>query len=115
MEGRRNGALISMENGKAVAFAIFNLQARGEMFVKRNIPLIHVLNIQNLTEELGMAFAPIPLPDIGKGSLYAIEKYNLTVTMLSFLLVSGIVFGVGWRSHQQIKQRMIGHEPDSVI
>ena len=25
MEGRRNGALISMENGKAVAFAIFNL------------------------------------------------------------------------------------------
>ena len=30
MEGRRNGALISMETGKAVAFAIFNLQARGE-------------------------------------------------------------------------------------
>jgi len=34
---------------------------------------------------------------------------------LSFLLVSGMIFGVGWRSHQQIKQRMIGHEPDSVI
>ena len=84
-------------------------------FVKRNIPRIHGLNIQNLTEELGMAFAPIPLPEIGKGSLYAVEKYNLTVTMLSFLLVSGMVFAVGWRSHQQIKQRMIGHEPDSVI
>ena len=36
MEGRRNGALISMETGKAVAFAIFNLQARGEMFVTHN-------------------------------------------------------------------------------
>ena len=36
MEGRRNGALISMESGKAVAFAIFNLQARGEMFVTHN-------------------------------------------------------------------------------
>ena len=84
-------------------------------FVKQNIPLIHVLNIQNLTEELGMDFAPIPLPDIGKGSLYAIEKYNLTVTMLSFLLVSGMIFGIGWRSHQQIKQRMMFHEPDSVI
>jgi GTP-binding protein len=36
LEGRRNGALISMENGKAVAFAIFNLQARGEMFVTHN-------------------------------------------------------------------------------
>jgi len=39
MEGRRNGALISMEQGKAVAFAIFNLQARGEMFVAHNDPV----------------------------------------------------------------------------
>ena len=36
MEGRRNGALISIETGKAVAFAIFNLQARGEMLVTHN-------------------------------------------------------------------------------
>jgi len=39
MEGRRNGALISMEQGKAVAFSIFNLQARGEMFVTHNDPV----------------------------------------------------------------------------
>ncbi len=39
MEGRKNGALISMEQGKAVAFAIFNLQARGEMFITHNDPV----------------------------------------------------------------------------
>ena len=39
MERRRNGALISIETGKAVAFAIFNLQARGEMFVTHNDPV----------------------------------------------------------------------------
>ncbi len=39
MESRRNGALISMEQGKAVAFAIYNLQARGEMFVTHNDPV----------------------------------------------------------------------------
>ncbi len=39
IEGRRNGALISMEQGKAVAFAIFNLQARGEMFITHNDPV----------------------------------------------------------------------------
>jgi len=39
MEGRRNGALISMENGNAVAFAIFNLQARGEMLINHNDPV----------------------------------------------------------------------------
>lgn len=31
--GRRNGALISMVTGKALAFAIFNLQARGRMMI----------------------------------------------------------------------------------
>ena len=36
MEGRRNGALISMEQGKAVAFEIYNLQPRGEMIVTHN-------------------------------------------------------------------------------
>ena len=31
--GRRNGALISTDNGMAVAYALFNLQDRGLMFV----------------------------------------------------------------------------------
>lgn len=34
IQGRRNGALISLENGSATAYAIFNLQDRGVMFIK---------------------------------------------------------------------------------
>ncbi|MGL9725505.1 MAG: translational GTPase TypA [Wolbachia sp.] len=34
ISGRRNGVLISMDKGKAVAYAIFNLQDRGVMFIK---------------------------------------------------------------------------------
>ena len=33
LQGRRNGVLISTDQGEAVAYAIFNLQDRGEMFV----------------------------------------------------------------------------------
>ena len=33
IEGRRNGALISTDTGEAVAYAIFNLQDRGIMFI----------------------------------------------------------------------------------
>jgi len=33
-EGRLRGALISMENGKTSNFALFNIQERGELFVK---------------------------------------------------------------------------------
>ena len=52
MEGRRNGALISMETGKAVAFAIFNLQSRGEMFVTHNDP-VYVGMIVGLAPKAG--------------------------------------------------------------
>ncbi len=52
IEGRRNGALISMENGKAVAFAIFNLQARGELFVTHNDP-VYVGQIVGLSSKSG--------------------------------------------------------------
>jgi len=34
VQSRTQGALISMDNGEAVAFSIFNLQARGIMFIK---------------------------------------------------------------------------------
>ncbi len=32
--GRRNGALVSMSTGKALAFALFNLQARGRLLIE---------------------------------------------------------------------------------
>jgi GTP-binding protein len=37
--GRRNGALIASETGTAVAFAIFNLQDRGAMFIDPQTPV----------------------------------------------------------------------------
>ena len=33
ISGRRQGVLISMENGKSVAYAIFNLEDRGRFFI----------------------------------------------------------------------------------
>jgi len=36
MEGRTNGVLVSMASGKCLAFALFNLQARGRMFTEPN-------------------------------------------------------------------------------
>ncbi|MBT7642838.1 MAG: translational GTPase TypA [Rhodobiaceae bacterium] len=37
--GRRNGALIASETGTAVAFALFNLQDRGAMFIEPQTPV----------------------------------------------------------------------------
>ena len=39
ISGRRNGALIATEQGTAVAYAIFNLQDRGSMFIGHQTPV----------------------------------------------------------------------------
>lgn len=39
VEERRNGVLISQDNGQAVAYALWKLQERGRMFVRHNDPV----------------------------------------------------------------------------
>ena len=84
-------------------------------FAKKNVPVLHVLNIKYLTEQLGMPFAPIPIPEIGSGVLYAEEKYNIVVAIVCLFIVCGLVFSVGYHSKQKIKEHLIDHEPDSLL
>ena len=84
-------------------------------FAKNNVPILHVLNIKSLTEILNMPFAPIPIPEIGVGGLYAEEKYNIFISTLCLVIISGLVFAVGYHSKQKIKEHLVDHEPDSLL
>ena len=84
-------------------------------FSKNNIPILHILNIKSLTEQLGMPFAPIPLPEIGVGSLYANERYNLLIAFICLSVICGSVFIVGYQSKKEIKEHLVNHEPDSLL
>lgn len=84
-------------------------------FADQDVPLIHILNIRSLTKQLKMPFAPIPTPEIGTGELYAEIRYNIWATLVALIIVVGMVYGIGYRSHQQIRHRMEQHEPDSVL
>jgi GTP-binding protein len=39
IEGRRNGVLISMEDGESVAYALWNLEERGQLFIGSGVPV----------------------------------------------------------------------------
>jgi poly-gamma-glutamate system protein len=84
-------------------------------FVKANVPALHILNIRPLIRQFNMPFAPIPIPEIGSGSLYAEERYNLLVTTICLLIVGGSVFGIGIQSKRKIKEHLVQHEPDSLL
>ena len=84
-------------------------------FAKNNVPILHVLNIKSLTEQLNMPFAPIPIPEIGIGGSYAEKRYNIFIATLCLVIISGLVFAVGYHSKQKIKEHHVDHEPDSLL
>ena len=54
--GRGNGVLVSMATGKALAFALFNLQARGRMFIKPNTEVYEgqIIGLHNRGSDLSV-------------------------------------------------------------
>ncbi len=84
-------------------------------FIKSNVLGLHILNIKPLIEQYNMQFAPIPVPEIGIGSLYAVERYNLIVVTFCLLLIVGYVLLIGFQSKQKIKEHLTQHEPDSLL
>ncbi len=59
MSERRNGVLISQENGQAVAYALWKLQDRGRMFVSHNDPVYEGMIIGIHTRDNDLVVNPI--------------------------------------------------------
>ena len=84
-------------------------------FINSGVPGLHILNIRPLTEQFKIPFAPIPVPKIGSGSLYANERYSLLLAAICLVIVLGAVLIVGIQSKKNIKQHLTQHEPDSLL
>ena len=60
---------------------------------QKEIPIIHLLNVSQLTEKFGLPDSPVPLPEPGEGGIFVQKKYNVVVTAIATLfLVIVIVF-----------------------
>ncbi len=59
IEGRHNGVLVSMENGESVAYALWNLEERGEMFIPSGVKLYSGMIIGEHTRDNDLEVNPI--------------------------------------------------------
>jgi poly-gamma-glutamate system protein len=67
-----------------------NFPMRGVMIHmgQNEIPIIHLLNINQLLEKYGLPTSPEPLPEPGDGEIFVQKKYSIVVTAIAaFLLV----------------------------
>jgi poly-gamma-glutamate system protein len=60
---------------------------------RKGIPIIHLLNIDQLLAKYGLPDNPVPMPDPGEGGIFIQKKYNLLITSFSMaVLVTVIIF-----------------------
>ena len=84
-------------------------------FASLGIPIVHILNIRELCEKYGVKFAPVPFPPIGKGKLFEVYAYNITVTLTALCIALGSLVGVAIHSHNQIAHQRDSYEPESIL
>jgi len=59
IEGRRNGVLVSMEDGSSVAYALWNLEDRGDMFIGSGVSLYKGMIIGEHNKDNDLEINPI--------------------------------------------------------
>ena len=87
-----NGNLIP--SGLTEYFPMRNFPVQGVIIQmgQKGVPIIHLLNINQLLAKYGLPNSPVPLPEPGEGGIFVEKKYNIFVTSIAtFILVVVIV------------------------
>lgn len=88
-----NGQLIPSGLTEQLPMSNFPLHGVIIQMGRKGIPIIHLLNIDQLLEKYGLPSNPVPLPDPGDGGIFIQKKYNLLVTsIVTVILVLVIVY-----------------------
>ncbi len=98
-----NGRLVSP--GLHKILNIKNIPMKGTMFLfaDEGIPVIHLLDIDEIAEMYGLPIAPDPLPEPGTGKMYLDERYNTTFAVISLIIMIILLIIVILFDHHQIK------------
>jgi poly-gamma-glutamate system protein len=88
-----NGQLIPSGLTKHLPMSNFPLRGVIIQMGQKGIPIIHLLNIDQLLTKYGLPVNPVPLPEPGDGGIFIQKKYNvITTAVATFILVVVIVF-----------------------
>ena len=94
-----------------------NYPARGLIheFWEQGIPIIHLLNVGQIADQFGLPRAPVPLPVVGTGRIFSVERYNMTTTWISVVLLFAVLLAVLLLDKDKYRLREEGVDPDTLM
>jgi len=74
----------------------YNFTQRGALhhYGLRRVPIIHVLQIEEIAREHGLPVTPEAVPPVGEGEIFSRESYDLRITIPVLLAYLVLCFGV---------------------
>ena len=82
-------------SGLSMSLPMMNYPRRGVLIrmAEENIPIIHLLNINQLARKYGLPISPTPLPVPGEGQVFVQRRYSVILTVvLTLFLTAAIAF-----------------------
>lgn len=116
-------ALGHPENGRLIppglnpTYLIRNYPARGIIheFWEQGLPVIHLLNVGDIADEYGLPRAPVPLPPVGAGRIFSVERYNMTIAWFSVVVLFAVLLAILLLHRDRYKLWEEGVEPDTLL
>lgn len=112
---RENCTLIA--TGLTRNLPVRNYPGRGvvHVFTDENVPLIHLYDVVKIARTYSLPIAQLPLPKVGIGDVYESERYNMTILVISIILMLLILGIVKYLDRQHYKWREEGVDPDTLV
>ena len=81
---------------------------------QRGMPIIHLLNINQLIQKYNLQSRIVPLPEPGEGGIFVQKKYNLIVTAVATLIMIVIIvlMYMSERKYHRLGTDVV-HKPDA--
>ena len=84
-------------------------------FWERGVPIIHLQNVNEIARQYGLPLSPVPLPPVGSGEIFTIERYNLSIAWFAVVLLFGVLLAVLLLDQDKYKLKKEGVDPDTLI
>jgi hypothetical protein len=73
------------------------------LFADKGVPILHLLDIEKISEKYDLPVAPEILPNPGEGSVFVSVRYNIQYAVISLIILIILIVMILIFDHHELK------------